>query len=290
MPSTSSSITSVIEVLSMATGQRRTIFEGQGIYEAPNWSRDGQFLIINKDGLLYRLPLVGAANNASLHIINTEFANRCNNDHGISPDGKRIVISHHSDECDEQSVIYTLPINGGTPFRVTQNFPSYWHGWSPDGNQLAYVAGRDGQDFKIYSISVYGGEETQLTFGPGLDDGPDYSHDGKYIYYNSFASGRMQIWRMLANGTEHTQMVESTGSDWFPHPSPDGKKVVFLRYLEDQIQGHPFGRDVQLFIMDIASQTVSAITEPFFGGQGTINVPSWSPDSSEFAFVTYRQG
>ncbi|BCD99887.1 TolB family protein [Marinagarivorans cellulosilyticus] len=290
MPSTPSSITSVIEVLSMATGERRTIFEGQGIYEAPNWSRDGQFLIINKNGLLYRLPVSGADNNASLHTINTEFANRCNNDHGISPGGKRIVISHHSGECDEQSVIYTLPINGGTPFRVTQNFPSYWHGWSPDGNQLAYVAGRDGQDFKIYSISVYGGEETQLTFGPGLDDGPDYSHDGKYIYYNSFASGRMQIWRMLANGTEHTQMVESTGSDWFPHPSPDGKKVVFLRYLEDQIQGHPFGRDVQLFIMDIASQTVSAITEPFFGGQGTINVPSWSPDSSEFAFVTYRQG
>lgn len=289
MTNNTSAITSFVEILTLATGKRRTIYEAQGIYEAPNWSRDGKFLVVNKDGLLHRLAVEGADNNSSLPIINTEFGNRCNNDHGISPDGKRIVISHHAETCEGQSVIYTLPMNGGTPFQVTQNYPSYWHGWSPDGNQLAYVAGRDGQDFKIYAISVYGGEETQLTFGAGLDDGPDYSHDGRFIYYNSFASGRMQIWRMLANGTQHEQIVESTGSDWFPHPSPDGSTLVFLRYLEDQIQGHPFGREVQLFRMDIASKVVSPISEPFFGGQGTINVPSWSPDGSEFSFVTYHQ-
>ncbi|HEY7772073.1 MAG TPA: hypothetical protein VIC26_02750 [Marinagarivorans sp.] len=288
--SSGASVTSCVEILTVATGQRRTIYEGGGVYEAPNWSRDGQFLIVNRDGLLHRLPVEGAPNNAELPVINTEFANRCNNDHGISPDGKRIVISHHADDSDGASVLYTLPIGGGTPFRVTEKAPSYWHGWSPDGNTLAYVAGRNGQDLKIFSISVYGGEESQLTFGPGLDDGPDYSHDGQCIYYNSFASGRMQIWRMLANGTAHTQMVESTGSDWFPHPSPDGSCLVFLRYLEDQVQGHPFGRDVQLFKMDIASQTVTPLTDVFYGGQGTINVPSWSPDSSEFAFVSYRQG
>lgn len=285
MSNSEQAVTSMVEILDVNSSQRRCIFSGKGIYEAPNWSRDGKFLVLNRNGRLYRLNASGGEPSE----INTDFATRCNNDHGISPDGDEIVISHHDENSEGGSVIYVVPIDGGRPRRVTSNWPSYWHGWSPDGSTLAYVAGRRGEDFKIYSINVDGGEETQLTFGPGLDDGPDYSHDGRYIYYNSFASGRMQIWRMDADGSNPMQIVESPHSDWFPHPSPDGKLLVFLRYLQDQEQAHPFGRDVQLMLLDLDSHQLSAATQVFYGGQGTINVPSWSPDSRELAFVSYQQ-
>lgn len=286
MPEQASTVTSFIEILDVASGQRKVIYQASGVYEAPNWSHDGEYLIINRDGLLYKLDVAGG----EVKEINTEFANRCNNDHGISPDGKEIVISHHDNKSSQgESIIYILPIEGGTPRQVTAKWPSYWHGWSPDGQTLAYVAGRNNQDFKIYSINVQGGEETQLTTGAGLDDGPEYSHDGKTIYYNSFRNNKMQIWRMDKDGKNPEQIVNSVHSDWFPHPSPDGKKVVFLRFIEDQGQGHPFGRDVQLMMLDLRSDKIEAATTVFFGGQGTINVPSWSPDGKQLAFVSYQQ-
>lgn len=278
-------VRSTVEILDTLNGERTPVFTAAGIYEAPNWSRDGRFLIVNHDGRLFRLDLASR----ELSAIDTAFATRCNNDHGISPDGSEIVLSHHDADSDGGSVIYLLPIEGGTPRRVTEKWPSYWHGWSPDGKTLAYVAGRDGQDYKLYSISTQGGDETQLTFGPGLDDGPDYSPDGRHIYFNGFRNGRMQIWRINADGTEPRQMVESEHSDWFPHPSPDGRHLAFLRYLEDQGQAHPFGRDVQLMMQDLETGRVRSITEVFWGGQGTLNVPSWAPDSRRLAFVSYTR-
>lgn len=279
------SVRSSVEILDIDSGNRTRIFTAQGIYEAPNWSRDGRFLIVNHDGRLFRLEL----DSGQLAAIDTGFATRCNNDHGISPDGSEIVISHHDDASDGASVIYLLPIAGGTPRRITARGPSYWHGWSPDGQTLAYVAGRNGQDYKIYGISVAGGEETQLTFGPGLDDGPDYSADGRHIYFNGFRNGRMQIWRIDADGSDPRQMVDSAHSDWFPHPSPDGRRLVFLRYLEDQGQAHPFGRDVQLMLLDLQTGSVRPLTPVFWGGQGSLNVPSWAPDGRRFAFVSYTR-
>ena len=285
MADSSGSVRSSVEILDIDRGTRTQVFAAAGIFEAPNWSRDGKFLIINHDGRLFRLDLASG----ELSAIDTDFATRCNNDHGISPDGSEIVISHHDEASDGGSVIYLLPISGGTPRRVTGNSPSYWHGWSPDGKTFAYVAGRNGQDYKIYSISVDGGEETQLTFGPGLDDGPDYSADGRHIYFNGFRNGRMQIWRINSDGSEPQQMVESAHSDWFPHPSPDGQYLVFLRYLEDQGQAHPFGRDVQLMLLNLHTGMVRPATDVFWGGQGSLNVPSWGPDSRRLAFVSYSR-
>ncbi len=278
--------TSFLEVINIATKARRVVFESDTLFEAPNWSRDGRFFVINSGGLLYKLDLEGGESQQ----IDTGFANRNNNDHGISPDGTQLVICHHSAENDGNAMIYTLPIEGGTPQLVTQNGPSYWHGWSPDGQRLCYVAGRENSaDFNIYSISVDGGEEQQLTSTPGLDDGPEYSPDGESIYYNSYQTGMMQIWRMNVDGSEQTQLVHSPCSDWFPHPSPDGKKLVFIRYLEDQKQDHPFGKDVKLVLLDLETGEESDLTDTFYGGQGSINVPSWSPDSSELAFVSYQK-
>ncbi len=279
------SILSTLEIIDRESGQRQIVCQLGGIYEAPNWSRDGQYLIVNHEGRLQKIHLDSGVQEP----FNTGFANRCNNDHGISPDGSSIVISHHDADSEGGSVIYLVPIAGGVPRKITHQWPSYWHGWSPDGGTLAFVAGRHADDFKIYSIPVDGGEERQLTFGPGLDDGPDYSHDGKYIYFNRFRDQRMQIWRMDSDGQNDIQCVFSKHSDWFPHPSPDGKHVVFLRYLEDQGQAHPFGRDVQLMKMSLDSGEVVPLTEIFYGGQGSFNVPSWSPDSKQLAFISYAK-
>src|SRR5439155_16511791 len=114
--------------------------------------------------------------------------------------GTTLAISDQS-QGQRQSLIYTLPIAGGTPRQVTPGGPSYWHGWSPDGRTLAYCAQRDGE-FDIYTIPVDGGPETRLTTAKGLDDGPDYSPDGKLIYFNSVRTGTMQVWRMKVDGSE----------------------------------------------------------------------------------------
>ena len=283
---TTPTIHSRLEIFSLASRQRRVLYTDTTLFEAPNWSRCGQFLIINRDGLLYKVNL----SKPVPELINTGFANRCNNDHGISPDGTQIVISHHDPESDNGSILYCLPIEGGLPQKITPFWPSYWHGWSPDGKQLAFVGGRAGHnDLKIYSVDIASGEEKQLTFGDGLDDGPDYSPCGKYIYFNAFRKNRMQIWRMDADGSNPMHLVISEHSDWFAHPSPDGKKLVFIRYTEDQGQSHPFGRDVQLMLLNLETNELTQLTDIFYGGQGTFNVPCWSPDSEQFAFVSYEQ-
>ncbi len=279
-------IESTLETVNVITRQRSIVYRETALFEAPNWSRDGSYFIYNKEGLLFKLPRNGKAPIC----VNTAFADKNNNDHGISPDGTQLVISHHSTEHDGNSIIYTLPVDGGTPRQITAKGPSYWHGWSPDGQTLAYVGGR-GNDtgFDIYTIPATGGEETRLTNTPGLDDGPEYSHDGKYIYFNSYRSGMMQIWRMDADGENPVRTVHSPHSDWFPHPSPDGRKIVFIRYLKNQMEAHPFGQDVKLMLLNLENAEVSDLTDVFFGGQGTLNVPSWSPDSVNVAFVSYRE-
>src|SRR5207249_1385861 len=164
-------------------------------------------------------------------VIDTGFASRCNNDHGVSPDGTLLAISDQS-QGQRKSLIYTLPITGGTPMLITPSGPSYWHGWSPDGKTLVYCGERNGE-FDIYSIPAAGGKEMRLTTAKGLDDGPEYSPDGAYIYFNSERTGRMQIWRMKADGSEQEQVFADDLNNWFPHISPDGEWMVFLTYEAD---------------------------------------------------------
>lgn len=287
------SIRSALLTVEVATGRIDTVHVEDRHFEAPNWSRDGRFFIVNSAGRLYRLAADGAG---GLVEIPTGFATRLNNDHGISPDGRLLALSHHASEHITDSTqdwlassVYVLPIEGGpAPVKVTSRAPSFWHGWSPDGTTLVYTALRDGE-WDIYAIPVEGGEERRLTTCPGLDDGPEYSPDGRFIYYNSFCTGSMQIWRMRPDGSGAEQLTRDARSNWFPHPSPDGRWVVFLAYLEDQGDAHPFGRQVMLRLMDVRDGSVRDLTAPFFGGQGTINVPSWSPDSRRVAFVGYER-
>ena len=273
---------STLETIAIASTDRRVTYTAPIHFEAPNWTPDGKSLIYNSGGRLYRIAVEGGTPEA----IDTGTCIRCNNDHGISPDGKWLAISDSS-APPNQATIYTLPITGGTPTRITQNSPSYWHGWSPDGKTLAFCGRRDDR-FGIFTIPAAGGAETRLTTAAagGLDDGPDFSPDGKFIYFNSDRTGLMQIWRMHPDGSGVEQITSDDFNDWFAHPSPDGKWLVFVSY-DKSVKGHPPNKDVQLRLMSLADRSIKVLAK-LFGGQGTINVPSWSPDSQRVAFVSYQ--
>ena len=276
---------SILEVMDFATAKREVVYRTHEHIEAPNWSPDGSHFLFNSAGLLYRLPLSGGKPER----IDTGPLTQLNNDHGISPDGRWIVVSDKS-EPDGKSRISVLPAEGGTPRLVTAEAPSYWHGWSPDGKTLAYVAARGGSRIlNLWSCPAEGGAETRLTFTDGLDDGPDYSPDGRFIYFNSVRSGNMKLWRIPARGGEPEQLTfEEDARDWFPHPSPDGRWIVFISFGTDvAVSDHPPGKNVVLRAMSAAGGQPRVLAH-FFGGQGTLNVPSWSPDSRRFAFVSYR--
>jgi len=274
---------SILETLDVFTGERTVLREFDFVIEAPNWTQDNRYLVYNAQGRLFRYELA----TDEIKEIDTDFAIDCNNDHVLSPDNTQIAISHHTNE-DATSRIYILPFEGGEPVLITEKGPSYLHGWSPDGKKLAYCAERNGQ-YDIYTISVDGTEETQLTNTSGLDDGPEYSPDSQYIWFNSTRTGLMQIWRMKLDGSEQTHMVKEDANCWFPHVSPDGKWVVYIVYAKDDVEAgdHPPNKNVELRLIPAEGGDSRTIAK-LFGGQGTINVNSWSPDNRRIAFVSYR--
>ena len=274
---------SILETMDVHTGVRTVLQEFDYVIEAPNWTKNGRFLIYNSKGRMYSYELASG----DIQEIDTGFAIDCNNDHVLSPDNTQLAVSHHTSE-DANSRIYIVPLAGGEPVLVTEKGPSYLHGWSPDGKRLAYCAARDGQ-YDIYTIAVEGGAETQLTDLPGLDDGPEYSPDGEYIWFNSTRTGLMQVWRMRTDGSEQTQMVQEEANCWFPHVSPNGRLVVYIAYGKDDVAAgdHPPNKNVELRLVPAEGGESKTIAK-LFGGQGTINVNSWSPDNRTIAFVSYR--
>jgi TolB protein len=279
---------STLETVPLGAGStdRRVQYVSATRFEAPNWYPDGQAWLVNSGGALLKIPMGGGP----VATVNTGRRTRNNNDHGISKDGATIVISDQSEGATAEragpSRIYTLPIGGGEPTLVTPLAPSYWHGISPDGTTHVYCAQRNGE-FDVYSIPFGGGEETRLTTAPGLDDGPEYSPDGQWIFFNSVRTGLMQIWKMKPDGSEQTPVTTDAFNNWFAHPSPDGRYLVFLSY-DTSVQGHPANQDVRLRRMTLATGQITTVAR-FYGGQGTQNVPNWSPDSRNVAFVTYQQ-
>jgi Tol biopolymer transport system component len=274
---------SILETVDVHTGVRTVLKEFDYVIEAPNWTRDGRHLVYNSRGHMYTYELATSV----VEEMETGLAIDCNNDHVLSPDNKEIAVSHFTYE-DAASRIYILPFKGGAPRLVTENAPSYLHGWSPDGKRLAYCAERNGQ-YDIYTISVAGGDEIRLTNTPGLDDGPEYSPDGRHIWFNSTRTGLMQIWRMEVDGSSPTHMVKENANCWFPHVSPNGKWVVYIAYNKNDVAAgdHPANKNVELRLVP-ATGGESKIIAKLFGGQGTINVNSWSPDNRTIAFVSYR--
>lgn len=274
---------SILETVDVHTSERKVLKEFDDVIEAPNWTRDGRYLIFNSKGKIFSFNMKTGA----IHEINSEFAIDCNNDHVLSPDNNQLAISHFTNK-DATSRIYILPLSGGTPVLVTEKGPSYLHGWSPDAERLAYCAERNNQ-YDIFTISVSGGKEIQLTNEPGLDDGPEYSPDGQYIWFNSTRTGLMQIWRMKTDGSNPTQMVKEEANCWFPHVSPDGRWVVYIAYSKEDVKAsdHPPNKHVELRLVSTEGGHSKTIIK-LLGGQGTMNVNAWSPDNRTLAFVSYR--
>ena len=274
---------SILETVDVHTGARTILKEFDYVIEAPNWTRDGRYLVYNSRGRIYTYTLA----TGEIRQVDTGFAIDCNNDHVLSPDNTQIAVSHFTNE-DATSRIYIVPFEGGRPALVTDKGPSYLHGWSPDGKTLAYCAERGGQ-YDIYTIPVEGGQETQLTDLPGLDDGPEYSPDGRHIWFNSVRTGLMQIWRMETDGSNPVHMVNEEANCWFPHVSPDGNWVVYIAYGRDDVApgDHPANKNVELRLIPYEGGSSKTIVK-LFGGQGTINVNSWAPDNRTIAFVSYR--
>ncbi|MBS0001417.1 MAG: PD40 domain-containing protein [Cyclobacteriaceae bacterium] len=272
---------SFLETIDIETLNRNLVRKFDVLIEAPNWSAKEPALVYNSQGNLYKINLDGG----DPVQINTGSLNRLNNDHGISPDQRWIAVSNG--DQDIGSRIYILPYEGGEPELITEKGPSYWHGWSKDSKTVAYVADRGGKSYNIYTCKRSGGKEKMLTDTDCLDDGPDYEPSGKKIYFNSCRTGTMQIWRMNTDGTDQEQVTFDDYQDWFPHPSPDGKWILFISYSKDVTAGsHPPNKQVMLRMMPAEGGEIKVITH-LYGGQGTINVPSWSPDSRKVAFVSY---
>ena len=275
-----------LELLNVHDGKRLIIHEDSGRFEAPNWMPDGRKLLFNQGGAIYTIPVEGGTPQQ----LNTGSVLRNNNDHVISHDGKMLAISSsRSGMPGGGSTVYVLPLTGGEPKLVTDSTPSYLHGWNPNGQEVVYTAQRASRSpaFNLYKKSIGGGAEVRLTFNmTGLADGPEYSPDGKYIYYNANETGTMQVWRMKPDGSAREQITFDEYNNWFPHISPDGRWIVILSFPTSVDAGdHPFYKRVMLRLMP-ASGGAPKVIAYLYGGQGTINTPSWSPDSKRIAFVS----
>jgi TolB protein len=281
---------SKLSIYDLSSKKVTTIYSADTVFEAPNWSPDGKLLLINEGGHLLTISPAGGEP-AQIKLDNLE---KCNNDKGFSPDGKQIAFS--SSGRAKGSQVYTVPSGGGEPKMIVPETPSYFHAYSPDGKYLAFVAQRNG-NFDLFRVPVEGGKQEQLTTSPGYDDGPDYSPDGKWIYFNSNRSGKWAVWRMPADGAgpndaQAEQVTFDDVEDWFPHCSPDGKWLVFVSFPKGTKTHNDRMPGMELRMIPLPGKTLkhadSKLLVTFFGGQGSINVNSWAPDSKKFAFVTFE--
>lgn len=274
-----------LETMNVFTGVRKIVRESASRFEAPNWMPDGDKLLYNEGGLMYTIPVAGGVPEQ----LNTGEATNNNNDHGISFDGKMLAISSHRRGLPGGgSTVYVLPLSGGNPRLVTEHTPSYWHGWNPNNKEVVLVGQRNGSTiYNLYKISINGGAETAVTNNTsGHVDGPEFTPDGKYIYYNANPTGTMQIWRMKPDGSGKEQVTFDENNNWFPHISPDGKWIAYIAFGTDiDPNSHPSYKRVTLRLMP-ASGGAPRVIAYLYGGQGTLNAPSWSPDSKHIAFVS----
>ena len=282
-------------IYDLRDGSSHLVYTADAIWEAPNWSPNGKYLVVNSGGGIYKLVLRpdGTAEPQRL-AIPADY--RCNNDKALSPDGTKLAFSATAPP-GRDSQVFLADADGSHTRLIVSDSPSYFHGWSPDSKTLAFVAQRHGSgQYDVYRVHAAGGSEEQLNSNPHQDDGPDYSPDGRWIYINSDRSGKEAVWRFPADGAGHedgkAEMVVSDGlEDWFPHLSPDGTKMVYIGYPAGTATHNPRDARIQLKLVAVDHDKVSATRKTLveaIGGQGTMNVNSWAPDSMRFAYVTYE--
>lgn len=273
---------SILELLDITTGETRELARFDSLIEAPFFRSENE-LLYNAGGLIYRMWL----DTQAVDEVPTGNCRRCNNDHVLSADGRYLAISNGDEGFGSR--IWIADLEGEAPPRlITPQAPSYLHGWSPDMKTIAYCASREGK-YDVYIKPVDGGEETRLTDAPGLNDGPEYSPDGKTIYFNSVRTGRMECWRMDANGANQIRLTDNGRNNWFPHISPDDSVIAYISYDPKEVApgDHPADKHVEIRKMN-PDGTGDECVIKFFGGQGSLNVNSWMPDSRHLAFVRYE--
>jgi TolB protein len=281
--------TAQLWTVDIESGDKSLVYETRdAVIEAPNWTPDGTSLIYNGDGLIYRVPVDGG----SPELIDTGEIRDSNNDHMLSPDGRFLYVSSGDGH------LYEIALDGAPPRRVSnvhaEPFIYFLHGISPDGATLAYTGAEDvdGNRFgalNIFTVPVAGGDDTQLTQSDKPNDGAEYSPDGAWIYFNSeMASttpGHAQLFRMRPDGSSIEQLTDDDRVNWFPHLSPDGNRLVYVSY-QAGVTGHPANQPIVIRRIDPEGGGHEDVIVAF-GGQGTMNVNSWAPDSRRFAFVDY---
>ncbi len=287
-PESSVQLYSTLETVTVASTDRRVTYVapiGYAKFEltAPTWTPDGASLVFDHEGQLKRVLLAGG----EPKVIDTELSSMFSYlFHGISPDGTMLAVSGVSQ--GGQSVLYVVPIGGGTPRPVTAALPSHWQGWAPDGKSILFTGERHGKP-GIYTIPVAGGEEARVAEAPGENVSAEYSPNGEYIYYESYSgrSGPAEIWRMRADGSQPEQVTKDGADNLFPHPSPDGQLLAFL--TPPLHSGFPLEfMPVKLRVMSLTDGKIRVLAK-LIGGRGTMPIPSWSPDSRRLAFVSYQR-
>lgn len=274
------------------TGESRLVYESaELLFEAPNWIPGTDDLLINGDGNLFRIPADGSGEPVQIDLAGVP---EINNDHVISPDGSTVYVSA------EDGHLYAVPIGGGVHRRVSNDrgpsFRYYLHGISPDGSQLVYIGlaidAGGSITTNVFTIPAEGGSDLQLTNDEHPDDGAEFSPDGEWIYFNSerasIAPGHAQLFRMRPDAEDLTQLTSDERVNWFPHLSPDGSAMAFISFPPGTL-GHPANLDVIIRLSDPDGGDVRDLVH-LFGGQGTINVPSWSSDGARLAYVAYPRG
>ncbi len=275
-------------VADVVTGESTLVYSSDAwLFEAPNWTPDGLDLVINGDGKLFRVPATGGE---PVEIPLGEVPG-INNDHVLNPDGSSVFVSAFDGQ------LYEVPFATGVARRVSNDrgprFFYFLHGISPDGTTLAYIGMTVLEDgsvtTNVYAIPSAGGEDTQLTDVPFPHDGSEYSPDGQWIYFNSergsTTPGHAQLFRMRPDGSDVEQLTSDERVNWFPHLSPDGSRIAYISFPPGTL-GHPADKDVYVRLID-ADGTTRDLAHVPVGGQGTINVGSWAPDSRRLAYVAY---
>ncbi|MCT9819171.1 biopolymer transporter Tol [Microbacterium sp. W1N] len=266
-------------------GRRDDVWESREILlEAPNWTLDGTALILNGDGRLWRLDLAGR----DLTDITPAGMPSLNNDHVLDPDGRHIFLSANDGH------LYRAPLDGGPAVRISDDdaLLHFLHGVSPDGAELAFIGIRRPVDGSwgagaVYTLPAGGGTARRLTASAAAEDGSEYSPDGVWLYLNTEQfDGHAQIARVRRDGGDLEQLTVDERVNWFPHLSPDGSAAVYIAFPPGT-EGHPADLPVELRLVEGGDWRHPRTLAHLFGGQGTINVNSWAPDSTRFAAVAY---
>jgi len=278
-----------------------TLFTIEGEWHAPNWTPNGKYIISDMGGDLYRIPVHGASAGKP-EKIGISQKMMATNDHALSWDGKQIAITGIAPStakirsaADIHNPLFIMKIDGSNAREVHLG---WLHAWSPDGKYVSYVQ-YHGDNFDIYRINTDGSGELLMTTNKAQDDGPEYSADGKWVYFCSNRSGKWDGWRMPAAGAgPDDKLAEkithgTDTQDWFPHVSLDGKWLYTISYPIDHPDHNYVGDGIKIKLLSLENGVAAKGAElttvrTFFGGQGSANTGGWAPDSRKFAWTEYE--